>query len=158
MKRSRLAARGAATLAALVWLGSTGSFAGEPPPDYEARKAAMEAHREQMKALSPFSIVAAPSGVEVKPAGSGDSPRSYRYWRAKADGSITPTELVEHYVAGLRELGWSFRPSIEEGVVTLRTGEYQDPEGASWHVLILAAPSLATAGRCIITIHLTQVP
>ena len=61
----------------------------------------MEEHREHMKALSPFSMVAAPPEVEVKPAGSGESDRSYRYWRSKAEGAISPVERAASHTPGL---------------------------------------------------------
>lgn len=157
MKRSRSMSVTFVLAAAIAGLVPSSAAAGELPPDVEARRAAMEEHREHMKALSPFSIVGPPPEVEVEPGGSGESDGTYRYWRAKADGAISAVELVEHYAVGLQALGWTFRPTIEEGVVALRTGEYRDPEGAIWHVLVLAAPSFATAGRCIITVHLTQV-
>ena len=157
MKRAGLLAVELALIAAFMWLRPSIALAGEPPPDAEARRAAMEEHREHMKALSPFSMVAAPLGVEMKAAGSGESERTYRYWRAKGDGAVSAVDLVAHYVTGLQALGWKFRAVTEEGPVAFRTGEYHDAEGGTWHVLVLAAPSLETQGRCIITFHLTQV-
>lgn len=153
----QVAGRFLAPLAAVAWFGAAGAFAGEPPADIDERRAAMEAQRERMRALSPFAMVAAPAGVEVKHLSSGESDRNYRFWHAKADGAISAKELVEHYAAGLQELGWTFRASLEEGAVSLRTGEHQDAEGATWHFVLLAAPSLATPGRCILTIHLTLI-
>jgi len=117
----------------------------------------MEEHREEMKALSPFSIVASPRDVEVKGAGSGESERTYRYWRAKAHGAISPADLLEHYATELRPPGWTFGPVTEERTVAFRIGEYHDAAGAVWHALVLAAASLETTGRRIITFHLTRL-
>ena len=154
MNRAEAVAASLLAVATLAGPVPSSGYADEPPPEAEA---ARSEHQERMRALSPFSLVPAPVGVEVKRSGSGESDRTYRYWRAKAEGSISPLELVEHYTAGLQALGWSCRPAIAEGAVVLRTGEYRDPEDATWHVLVLAAPSLAKPGRCLITFHLTQV-
>lgn len=157
VERTRSGAAILALLAAMACTEPAPCLADEPPADAKARRAAQEERREQMSALSPFSQVAAPPGVEVKPAGMGEGEGTYRYWRVKAEGTLSPAQLIEHYGSALEGLGWSFRPSIEEGVVAYRTGEYRDTEGAIWHVLALAAPSLAAADRCIVTIHLTRV-
>jgi len=158
MRRFGFLTTGLLAFATIAGAAAAREVQEDEPHDHEAVRAQIEEHRERMRALSPFSLVPAPEGVEVRSRGSSEGEAgTVRSWRAVADGEISSVALIEHYANMLEEMGWTFRPAFEEGVVAIRTGEHRDSEGATWHVLVLAAPSRTRDGSCVITFQLTRV-
>lgn len=111
--------------------------------------------RQKFLAHSVFNQVQPPPGAVLHGGGGGNS-HDYEEWDQNIETALTPTQVLEYYAGELGKLGWTFGEVMEDGSITLVTGNTREQQGGPRHALLLASQSAAKEGYVGMVIRLTK--
>ena len=137
-------------------IACAGAVAAQSSREPASGVSTLEEMRDQLVASSPLRRIEPSPGVTVKLKGSTSYPTSFDEWTYRAEGAITPADLVSYYASRVAGGACALPAPTVEGAVAVTFGVCGEGSGAR-HFLLIASRAGEPVGAVNLSVRITEI-